>query len=303
MESPDPKLPSENEPLNVSSDEATQPVEAPPVDWNAHVSTPKEYLRNTTPALIPMSEKDVFRRGIKLALAITAVLITAVVLGLYLSNRAAEPKKARAAFAAGETLVKVGRYRDAIPMLNQMLQYDPNDPEALRLRGISYSNNNDDENAVKDFTAFLKLQPNGIDTYFDRGIVYGRMHKSQEAIADFSRYIAAKPRAGRAFNYRGAAYRELKQYPQALDNFSQAIGLEHETDEILDDYYQRGAMYEALGDLPHAMADYNKAIEISPERPFVYISRGTLRKRLGDNNAGDADLKLAKSIEDRIFQR
>jgi Flp pilus assembly protein TadD len=54
------------------------------------------------------------------------------------------------------------------------------------------------------------------------------------------------------------------------------------------------------GDDKRAMADFEKALQLNAKNPYALYDRGALKKKMGDEAGGDADLARAREIKPDI---
>lgn len=63
--------------------------------------------------------------------------------------------------------------------------------------------------------------------------------------------------------------------------------------EFFEVLTKRAAAFEALGDFEKALSDYNSAIEAAPRNYDLYVSRGVLKRKMGDVEAARVDFERA----------
>ncbi len=126
------------------------------------------------------------------------------------------PGRAQAAPAQPKT------YQEAITILTQTLEANPQDAQAYRNRGIAYAHINKYPEALADLSQALKLNDADADAYNQRGIVYFKLGRYSQAIADFNRAIAKHPQLAESYNNRGVLYKTLGNYQRALKDLRQA---------------------------------------------------------------------------------
>jgi len=157
-----------------------------------------------------------------------AVAAGAILLGFACPAPAAEPTTEELAQAAGkkhELLTsRVGRITRDIE--SGRLQ-GKDLAEAYRFRGITYSQLNDDERAVRDFTSAIELEQVTTQYYEDRAIGYLRLREFAKANTDLdmalgldTKYPAAHREKGRLAAYQG-------EYAQAARSFALAMENDH----------------------------------------------------------------------------
>ncbi|HEY9787799.1 MAG TPA: tetratricopeptide repeat protein [Candidatus Obscuribacterales bacterium] len=84
-----------------------------------------------------------------------------------------------------------GKPKEAIKIYSGLLKIHTSSLEARMGRGDAYLQNREYENAIQDFTQFLKADPERSGSaYYKRGLAYERLGKNEQAKADFA--MAAK---------------------------------------------------------------------------------------------------------------
>jgi lipoprotein NlpI len=157
---------------------------------------------------------------------------------------------------------------------------------AYESRGSAYSDKNDFDHAIEDFTQAITLAPNDPRAFGDRGFAYNRKRQYDLAIADLSRAIEIDPQAAEAWGARAIAYSYKKDFDHALPDYDEAIRL---MPDYANAYYNRGTAHYFHKDFDQAIADYTNAIEMNPDYAQAYYNRG---------NAYADEKQYAKAIDD-----
>lgn len=163
--------------------------------------------------------------------------------------------------------------------------------------------------------------PRAID-YFGRAMDFMTLHNYKSAITDLDRALELTPDFTMAYFLRAIArYKEMEVAGiQTPDNnrpggdvmSSQLAGIKTKTaiTEILNDidhaiklsplmaqaYYNKGNIYVNAQDYTSALSAYNKAIETKPDFGEAYYNRGYVYLKLGNKDAGVADLSKAGEL-------
>lgn len=98
---------------------------------------------------------------------------------------------------------------EALSVLNDVLEKDPSNIRALRLRGNVYFAKENYEMAMQDFDAIVDCHPRAARSYFDRGIVNFAMGNDELAMDDIEKAFALNP--------------ELAEHIESKPNFGQKI--------------------------------------------------------------------------------
>ncbi len=124
---------------------------------------------------------------------------------------------------------------------------------------------NDDDQAIRLFTAIIEAKPPSPMLYYDygsRGIAYLRKGQQDQALADFDAAIKLKPDDGDSHFRRGAIKFEQMQYQAAIDDLSVAI----QADPMnADAYNMRSFSYYRLQQTDKGAADTEKACALKKD--------------------------------------
>ena len=169
-----------------------------------------------------------------------------------------------------------------------------NNAEAHNTRGITYSENGDQDKAIATFSKVIELNPKLADAYNNRGVAYNIKGDFDRAIQDFNKAMQLHPDHANAYNNRGNAYSEKGDFDRAIQDFNKAMQLHP---DHANAYNNRGNAYSEKGDFDRAIADYNKAIELNPDDAKAYNNRGIAYSEKGDFDRAIADYNKAIELD------
>lgn len=175
------------------------------------------------------------------------------------------PKFLRAIMLLVKCLTNQGRLRDAIGVVNGVVQRKPDNPVALVNLAQLHAESNDHEGAARIYDRVLSLQPDQVEMW----IVYAQhlrmLGRKEEAKAAFRRAIALDPNSG-------AAWWGLANYFAADIDDADVEAMRRALAEIGDSPDEGGPLHIALGIVAERQGDYKDA--------FAHISAGkALRAR------------------------
>ena len=93
-------------------------------------------------------------------------------------------------------------------------------------RGNAYSDKNDYDRAIADFSQAIRLDPKYAFPYDGRGKAYYGKNDLNRAFADFSQAIRLDPKYASPYNDRANVYYDNKDYDRAIADYDLAIRLE-----------------------------------------------------------------------------
>jgi tetratricopeptide (TPR) repeat protein len=176
----------------------------------------------------------------------------------------------------------------------------------------------DSETAIARWTSTLQLDSKNSDAYLRRAVLYENSGKWNDAIADYTEYLRLptnSPSKGPdlpflnnrddgwqnpALNHsfalcrRGFLHAKEGDFEKALVDLDQAIRLNPDDP---NPYGTRAQVLEFKGDPEQALASLTKAIQIAPGDATGYILRGAFQARRGKIKEAIADLDKALKLE------
>lgn len=157
-------------------------------------------------------------------------------------------------------------YSEAIKLIDGMLEEYGNDESLLAERGDCYEMLDMVDFAIEDLTKALEICDAEDRPYYSasRSSVYLSAGMYEEAIEDITVYVDRYP----TFAYG---------------------------------YYARGRCKELSGDLDGAMEDYNDGIAVDEEYPYIYLTRGKLHLKRGDEELAEQDFLKVVEIDSMDF--
>ena len=177
---------------------------------------------------------------------------------------------------------------------NQILQSDPNQPQALHLLGVIAFQGGDNERAIELIEKALSIHPDYAEAHSNLGNVLKKLGRIDEAIARYKRALVLKPDYTDAYNNLGAAFLETYKLDDALASFQKAISIKPDFAEA---YRHLGLTYEALRKEQDALLNCRKAIELKPDYLEAYNDLGVMYRKMGKVDEAISCLQKAISIE------
>lgn len=197
-------------------------------------------------------------------------------------------------FYRGQQLIVEGNYREAVEMLNMLLQTEKKEYEGYFLRGVAKYNLGDLLGAEVDFTRAIEVNPVYTMAYQYRAITRARLGNYNDALMDYQMTVELRPNMPSAYFSRGVTYFLSQQFEKAVDDFSRYL---RSTPKDVTALTNRGTSYLYLKDTTRAYADFNRAIDLDPENADAFVRRGLLAVTQKKNTEGIADLTQAIQID------
>jgi serine/threonine-protein kinase len=163
----------------------------------------------------------------------------------------------------GESEFWNGDLPAALGLLDQSVEYAPDDPAVLFMRAEFREKNNDLSGALEDYDRVIKLSPTYSAGYAGRANVYRRMGRYDAAVEDLTTALRNQPAWEPEYWNHRAYVRALGDVdlPAALDDVEEAIRLSSEENANYLD--TRGLIHHKQGNNALALTDLDRAIQLT----------------------------------------
>jgi tetratricopeptide (TPR) repeat protein len=248
---------------------------------------------------------------------------------------APQPQKSAAYTLACLAYLSMGGLQDALTACNHAVQLNPQDADALRLRGALHLLLGDPKQAQIDLALSIARDPFNVQGYELAGKAAFAVGDYLSSVADFNEALLLAPREAEAFDGRGASWQAMKNYDAAERDFGQAIALSpgqpwswnarcwlrvianKEPKAALSDCQHAAELAptephirDSLGwvwmrlDAPdEAIASFDAALSKNTQLASSFYGRGLAKDEVGDVRGGAADIASAKALEPGIAGR
>ena len=166
---------------------------------------------------------------------------------------------------------QAGRLHAAEQIYRQILQAEPNQPDALHLLGVIAYQVGRHEAAVEYIGRAIGLKAGEAAFHNNLGEAYRALRRIPEAVACYRRALELKPDYAEAHNNLGIALKDQGKPDQAVACYRRAL-------ELRPDYAKThsnlGVALWELGKLDEAVACYRRALELEPDQAEVHSNLG-----------------------------
>ena len=187
-----------------------------------------------------------------------------------------DPQYEQAAAALADACLAKGDRDGALTALDKLINLNAKNIQAHRIRGSIWSEKNDPDRAIIDYTAAIDLaqdQAAGAAGYLralvldprlyvQRGDLWYGKKKYDQAIADYTAAIELGPSVPSSYIKRGNARDDNHQFPEALADYTAAIALDPGSASA---YLERGIAWAGQKAYGKAIADYGQVLRLAPE--------------------------------------
>lgn len=134
------------------------------------------------------------------------------------------------------TLYAQTKDKKALAISDTLLRYHKQDAEkeALFIKGLYYTYNNEKLKSIGYFDQCLSISFTFMDAYREKAIALYDMGKYSEALNVLDKAITLQNRFEEGYYYRGMCLEKLKQVPEAVESYQMALQYDPEYTEARD---------------------------------------------------------------------
>jgi tetratricopeptide (TPR) repeat protein len=177
-------------------------------------------------------------------------------------------KCAECGFVMGEALLEQQNWPESQAVYEQVLQQDPNFPEAHTKLSFIFYRENDAESAYREAKTALARTPQNAEAHKDAGLALGIMHKPDAAEAELNEALRIKPvypvihfDLGILFASEGAWDKAIVEYKKAIEAGSSA----NVPYDLADAAYRLAGVFDQKNDIESAIREYREAKRLDPK--------------------------------------
>ena len=173
---------------------------------------------------------------------------------------------------------QAGRLEHAKAIYHQILEIEPENPDALHLLGVISHQNYNYNNGIKLITRAIEIDPNQSSFFNSLANIFKDSGQYQRALDAYNHAVTIDPEDELAHNNIGVLRHEQRQLSQAVDAYRKAIAI---NSNYFEGYSNLGVALREQGKLDQAAEAYQQAIAINPDYSAGYNNLGTVLKEQG----------------------
>ena len=189
---------------------------------------------------------------------------------------------------------QAGDLKTAESIYRQILQLDPDNPEALHLLGVSAYQQQNLETAYTLISKALAGKPDFSDAHSNLGNVLRELGRPEEAEKSFRKAIQCNPRFTMAHYNLGNILMIQGKLKEAAQSFERAIA---GNPRLAEAHINRGIALKELGRLKEAEACYRKALSLKPDLPLLHFNLGNVLLETGHADKAAACYQRALELD------
>ncbi|MBE9124829.1 MULTISPECIES: CHAT domain-containing protein [unclassified Coleofasciculus] len=196
-----------------------------------------------------------------------------------------------------------GQYEEAIAILDQILQLEPNSFLAWYWRGNSFSSLGQYEEAIASYTEAVQVKPDYLVAWFEQGNAFEQLQQYEEAIAAWQQVLSLQStseyeqqliRTTLPVRIASVLLYDLQRYEEAIALYNPILLVESDT---ATHWIDRGTAFYQLEQYQSAIADYDRAIELDETNALAWKRRGFTLYRLERYDEAIVSFETAEQLE------
>lgn len=190
-------------------------------------------------------------------LIVVGLIVSAIVSVFFLPTPPSHFELAQEAYISGD-------FSTALTEFDRAVDENPNNPDYLIGRGLTYLQFENYAFALDDFNSAITLDPESNDTrpYLHGGYITMLAGEYDIAIDALTTAINRGNNSATVYSYRGLSFYNLEDYVSAIADLKTAIDLGETSPEV---YKTLGDANYALGNHESALTAYTQYLELVPQ--------------------------------------
>jgi tetratricopeptide (TPR) repeat protein len=176
-------------------------------------------------------------------------------------------------------------------LYNTVLQYEPENFDALHGLGKLHTQRGRLDTALILFQTALKIDDNRAEGFADLGLVFHLLRRFDHALTSYEAGLYIAPDDAELLSRRGVALLELRRPQEALECFENALAADPDHLDALGNY---GNALLKLNRPAEAIAAYDRALAIVPDNAQLLTNHAAALRRL--DRPHDASISVGRAL-------
>ena len=195
----------------------------------------------------------------------------------------ADPNQPDALCLLGRVAYEIGNNEDAVDLSNKAVSIKPDNAEAHANLGNALKDLGRLDEAVASYHNALAISPGLTETHNNLGVALKNLGKPEEAVSSYHKALAIKPDWAEVHSNLGVALQDLRKLDEAVASYSKALAIEPDSAVA---HFNLGQALMEQGTLDGAVANYDKAISIKPDYAEAYWNKSLALLLCGEFEKG-----------------
>lgn len=155
------------------------------------------------------------------------------------------------------------KFKEALPLLEELAGNDPKDPNILYNLGMCYTELDKVEEAIRTLSYCVKIDPTFSNAFVALGFAYSKKNDNELAISNFSRALELDANNQHALRNLGGLYAKNQEYDRAIEILEKAYKIDPQDSAIL---WNLAHTYKSNGNFEKAnsLLDQLIKLDVSP---------------------------------------
>lgn len=200
-------------------------------------------------------------------------------------------------FMLARSFDKQGKHESAVPILQRLIQRQPEAPAYRELLGAQLRKLNRTQEAIAQYQKLTELQPRNALAHYHLGRLYGDLNQFDRSAVHLRNAADAMPDDAATWSSLGLALVRIEQYEQARSAFKRVLEI--------DPHYsgartELSALAQRRGDWAQAKKLLEQGLELDPNNPEAINNLAWLLATAPDESIRDGEkaLQLAGKLKD-----
>ena len=191
----------------------------------------------------------------------------------------AEPNHPDALHLLGTIAYQVGQFGMAVELINRAISANPSDPVYYSNLGNALQVHGRLDEAVTSYRKALALKPDHAETHNNLGNALQAQGRLDEAVTSYRKALALRPDYAGAHNNLGNALRDLGQLDEAVESYRTALAIKP---DYAEGHNNLGTAIQAQGKLDAAVESFRMALALKPDHAEVHNNLGNALQAQGN---------------------
>ncbi|MCL7487982.1 MAG: tetratricopeptide repeat protein [Desulfobulbaceae bacterium] len=189
---------------------------------------------------------------------------------------------------------RVGRLPEAEALYRQILQTEPNHPEALHFLGLLAHQSGQSGIGVDLIGRAVRVRPDYVQAHFNMGKILFEQNRLDEAAGSFRRVLELSPDYAEAHNNLGIALYDMGRLNEAVACYQQALDLKPDSVQV---HFNLGITLKDLGRLEKAAACFRQVLTAKPDYAEAHYNLGIILNEQGYPDEAAACYRQALTLK------
>jgi protein O-GlcNAc transferase len=198
---------------------------------------------------------------------------------LYAEILESEPDHPDALHLLGVTKTQLGQAESGLGWIARSLAVNPHQPVAVANQGNALLALNRAAEALSSYEKALDLMPDYLLAVLGRGNALAALGRPQEALRSFDQALSLAPDFLPALGGRANVLQTLERYADALTAYERAIEL---MPALAPAHWGRGLSLRGLGEHSQALLSIDRALQMNPGYAEAFLARGSVLSEMGE---------------------